>query len=106
MLLISNASTPVLQVQQPKIKLTPFKLETFDEKTEHFPAFSDALKTLIHNNKKLDDVSKFLYLRTALSEEPLRVIHSLEVVSSNYEAAWSLLKKRYQNKKLMIYNHI
>lgn len=41
---------------------------------------------------KLSNVAKFMYLRSALSEEPLCFTQSLEITSYNYATAWSLLK--------------
>lgn len=44
------------------LKLHALKLEMFDEKPEHYPAFSDDFRSLIQNNNKPDDVAKFMYL--------------------------------------------
>lgn len=88
------------------VKLPVLQLEKFDGKSEHFTAFYEAFQSLVHNNSKLDNVARFLYLRSCLSQDALRVIKSLEVTSANYQVAWDLLKRRYLNANLMIHNHI
>lgn len=95
---ITNASSIV--------KLPVLKIQTFDGKPENFPSFYESFKSLVHNNSQLDDMSKYLYLKSCLSPEPSKVIEHLDVVSSNYQVALTLLEKRYKNKKLLIHNHV
>ncbi|XP_011858745.1 PREDICTED: uncharacterized protein LOC105556271 [Vollenhovia emeryi] len=46
------------------------------------------------------------YLKASLSGEAGTVISSLEISDANYNAAWSLLKERYDNKRVIVQNHI
>lgn len=64
-----------------KVQLPQLKLEKFDGKSENFTSFSDQFKSLIHNNKKLDDTARFIYLKSFLSEDPLKVIQSIELTA-------------------------
>lgn len=88
------------------VKLPVLKLSIFDGKTEQFPSFYEGFKSLVHKNKRLDDMSRFLYLKSCLDKEATKVIEHLEVVSSNYQVALSLLEKRYKNKQVLVHNHI
>lgn len=88
------------------VKLPVLKIKTFEGKTEQFPSFYESFKSLIHNNKQLDDMSRFLYLKSCLGTEASKVIEHLDVVSSNYNVALQLLEKRYTDKRLLIHNHV
>lgn len=61
----------------------------------------DAFQSLIHDNRKLSDVQKFQYLHSTL-----QVINSLNTSTENYLIAWDLLKRHYENKKLIINTHL
>ncbi|XP_018405678.1 PREDICTED: uncharacterized protein LOC108782026 [Cyphomyrmex costatus] len=89
-----------------KIKLTQLKLPQFDGSYDKWPKFHDMFKSLIHSDKQIDTIAKFQYLQGSLSGEALTVLDGLDVLEANYEAAWELLVKRYQNKGLMIHKHI
>lgn len=54
----------------------------------------------------LSTIQKFYYLRSSLKDEAARVIQNLEISIDNYEVAWTLLRNRYANKKLLIKKHI
>lgn len=54
----------------------------------------------------ISPIQKYHYLRAALSGEASEVIKSLEFVGENYNAAWELLCDRYNNNRLLIYNHV
>lgn len=90
-----------MQVKYPQINLPIFH-GAYDE----WLNFYDTFKSLIHNNVALSDIEKFHYLKSCLRSEAIQVVKSLEVSSSNYAIAWNLLKDRFQNKRLIINNHI
>jgi len=62
--------------------------------------------SIIHSDIKIDSIAKFHYLQSSLTGEALKVLDGLEISAINYEAAWELLNKRYQNNNLMIHKHI
>jgi len=88
------------------VKLPKIKLPHFDGSYENWSIFYDTFQSLIHKNNKISDIEKFHYLRGALKDSAAKVIQHLEVSAMNYQSAWSLLEKRYENKSLMIHNHI
>ncbi|CAH2083790.1 unnamed protein product [Euphydryas editha] len=51
-------------------------------------------------------VHKFHYLRAALKSSASLIIQSLDITANNYPIAWQLLTDRYDNTRLLIYNHL
>lgn len=88
------------------IKLPPLKLPPFDGDSNKWLEFRDMYLSLIHNNENIDDISKFHYLKTYLEGSAKAVINSVNVSGNNYQIAWSLLCDRYNNKRLLINEHI
>lgn len=89
-----------------KVKLPQLKLPHFDGSYDKWPKFHDMFKSLIHTDKQVDTIAKFQYLQGSLSGEALTVLDGFDMSEANYEAAWELLIKRYQNKGLMIHKHV
>jgi hypothetical protein len=54
---------------------------------------------MVHTNQQLTPVQKLQYLRNSLSDEPEAFIRHLCVTNKNYEPAWQLLCKRYDNNR-------
>lgn len=92
--------------QRRKVKLPQLKLPQFDGSYEKWPTFRDMFNSIIHTDDSIDTIAKFQYLQGSLTGEALKVVEGLEVSIENYESAWNLLVKRYQNKILMIDKHI
>ena len=45
-------------------------------------------------------IQRFQYLRSSLTSDASAVISSLELLDANYDVAWSILRKRYDNKRV------
>ena len=54
----------------------------------------------------LTNTQRFQYLIASLSGEAADQIHALELTDSNYEVAWSLLRARYDNTRVIVYTHL
>ncbi|XP_057656751.1 uncharacterized protein LOC130894154 [Diorhabda carinulata] len=63
-------------------------------------------KSIIHNNSDISEIQKFHYLRLSLKGEAADIIHSLEISAANYDIAWKLLTERFENKVLLVNNHV
>lgn len=63
-------------------------------------------KALVHENRDLSKIQKLYYLRASLKGIAVEVIHSLESSADNYEVAWSLLRERFEHKKLITSQHM
>ncbi|KAJ8983758.1 hypothetical protein NQ317_017861 [Molorchus minor] len=80
---------------------------------QHFPVVTkngwnlrDKFETLIHKNNSIGDIQKFYYLRASLDGMARQIIQSLEFSAVNYKIAWDTLCKRFDNKHLLIQNHL
>lgn len=88
------------------VKLPTINLPSFSGSYEDWFPFYDTFNSLIHNDSTLLDIQKFHYLKSCLKGEAANVLHCLEISSNNYQIAWEMLENRYNNKRLIIQNHI
>lgn len=88
------------------IKLPTISLPKYNGIYQNWLEFRDTFRSLIHDNSAISNVQKFHYLRASLEGDASSVIKSLELSCSNYEVAWNTLLERYDNDKLLIYNHV
>lgn len=57
-------------------------------------------------NVQLLNIQKFHYLRLSLQGVAADTIKSLQVCDINYKLAWQLLTERFENKHLLVNNHM
>lgn len=88
------------------VKLPTIQLPKFDGTYELWLEFRDTFDSLIHTNNKIVDIQKHHYLRASLQGNAAAIIKSIEFSSSGYNLAWEAVCERYNNKKLLIHNHI
>jgi hypothetical protein len=88
------------------VKLPTIQLPKFSGSYEGWLEFHDTYCSLIHSNDDIDDVNKFHYLRASLEGAAALVIQSIEFSSKNYRIAWDLLCERFNNKRLLVQNHV
>ncbi|XP_059049992.1 uncharacterized protein LOC131844999 [Achroia grisella] len=81
------------------LKLPVIKISLYDGNMNQWLEFRDMYLSLIHNNERIDDVTKFHYLKSYLTGSAAAVISSVTVSANNYNIAWSLLCERYNNKE-------
>ena len=91
---------------QAMIKLPALDIPNFSGRYEEWSSFYDIFVALIHTNRSLTAIQKFFYLRSVLSDDAKDCIKCLETTAVNYEAAWSSLITRYNNKKILIQTHV
>ncbi|XP_075977746.1 uncharacterized protein LOC142977620 [Anticarsia gemmatalis] len=83
------------------VRLPKIVLPTFSGKYTEWSSFRDLFISLVHNNKRLDDVQRLHYLKTQLSGEAEQLIRHVPITESNYKKCWELLEHRFNNKKFM-----
>ncbi|XP_055590966.1 uncharacterized protein LOC129743049 [Uranotaenia lowii] len=83
------------------VRLPQIKLQTFSGNIDEWMSFRDLYTSLIHWKTDLPDVEKFHYLKGCLQGEPKSLVDSLQITRANYQVAWDLLVKRYNNSKLL-----
>lgn len=88
------------------IKLPIIKLPTFDGNYFSWLEYRDTFQSMIHDVDTIPDINKFHYLRSSLEGSAALVIKAIEFTSDNYQVAWDLLCQRYNNKKILINNHM
>ena len=88
------------------MKLPPLNLPPFDGTTEKWFEFRDIFDSLIHNNISIAPIRKFFYLKGALRGNAASTIQSIETTAANYEVAYKTLIDRYNNKDLIIQEHL
>lgn len=102
----SNQTNVTNNVEVNTIKLPNIQLPKFDGSYNNWLEFRDLYESLIHSNVSINNIQKFHYLRLALIGSAAEVINSLEFSAANYIIAWQLLCERYDNKSMLINNHL
>ncbi|XP_025831267.1 uncharacterized protein LOC112904716 [Agrilus planipennis] len=88
------------------LKLPSISLPTFSGRFENWVEFHDSFDSLINKNPKLSDIHKFYYLLSAVKGDAAQSLKTIKISSENYNIAWDLLKRRFENKKLIVQNSI
>ncbi|XP_072375771.1 uncharacterized protein [Diabrotica undecimpunctata] len=66
----------------------------------------DTFNSIIHTSTELSNIQKFRYLRLSLQGIAAETIRNLDISEATYETAWELLQVRFENKCLLVNNHI
>lgn len=99
--IVNQNRAPAKNIRLPKIDLP-----SFSGIYEEWYPFHDTFHSLIHRDLSITDIQKFHYLKSSLKGEAAEVIQSLEISSENYNEAWQMLNRRYDNKRLIVQKHI
>lgn len=84
------------------IKLPKINIPQFTGNYQDWTSFHDLFVSLIHNKEKVAKVNKLHYLKSYLTGEPEQLLKHLSVTEENYDIAWSTLKNRYNNKRIIV----
>lgn len=90
----------------PSIKLAALQIPVFSGVYSDWAPFYDIYTALVHNNKHLTTIEKFIHLRASLSDYAANCVKNLETTVNNYEHVWNSLVTRYNNKKLLVQTHV
>ncbi|XP_059052238.1 uncharacterized protein LOC131846836 [Achroia grisella] len=105
--LLSNDNTDGSRINNHQlVKLPTINLPKYQGSYDNWLEFHDTFSSLIHSNDNMDEINKFHYLRASLEGSAAVIIQSIEFSASNYAVAWQLLCDRYNNKRLLIQNHV
>ena len=88
--------TVTTQVRLPEVLIKPFNGDLLEYKP-----FIQLFEAVIINNTTLSDVQKFMYLKSFLRDEPLKLIGNLQVTNQNFEIAVNILADRHVIKCLL-----
>ncbi|XP_058982805.1 uncharacterized protein LOC131804242 isoform X3 [Musca domestica] len=90
-----------LKEESQAVELKRIQIPCFNRNMEEWSSFHDLFKKLVDRNAQLSEVQKLYYLKTNLRGEAFRLVQHLQVTEANYRAAWELLEKRYDNKRIL-----
>lgn len=93
-------------VTRRRIKLPVTSLPTFDGRHENWLSFKNSFSAMIDIRSDLHDVEKMQYLLSAVTGEAANKIKILTIEGSNYSKAWDLLKRAYEDKRILISRHL
>ncbi|XP_018377648.1 PREDICTED: uncharacterized protein LOC108770510 [Trachymyrmex cornetzi] len=88
------------------VRLPKLSLPSFSGKYDEWFPFRDMFNSVIHLNSALSNAQKLQYLKSSVIGEASNIICSLELSDANYEVAWSRLRERYDNQRVVMQNHI
>lgn len=88
------------------LKLPNINLPTFEGEYDKWITFRDTFEAIIDSNANLTRIQKFYYLQSAVKGSVAQCFQSLSLSNENYDAAWRLLKSRFENKRLIVHHHI
>lgn len=107
---VSRSSSTSVVTDTPEslahVRLPKLNLPLFSGKYDEWYPFFDTFNSIIHSNTSLTDIQRLQYLRASLAGDASNVISTLEISAINYAVAWKLLQERYDNKRVIVQNHI
>ncbi|KOX67764.1 hypothetical protein WN51_08192 [Melipona quadrifasciata] len=102
----TSSSARHLQVTLASSATSETSLPQFHGYRGEWGRFRDSFESLITRNASLSNLERYLYLRSAVKGEPARALKTLPVSGSNYDAAWELLRKRYEDTNELVDYHL
>lgn len=82
----------------PKIALPRIQLPQFSGVYEDWPSFRDLFLSVVGKNPSISNIERFHYLRCVKGSAE-KLIRSLTVTRENYDRAWAILARHFENKK-------
>ncbi|XP_065203969.1 uncharacterized protein LOC135834058 [Planococcus citri] len=79
------------------LKLPKVEIPIFDGTFNNWTSFKNLFTSLVHNNNELDNEAKHHFLQTKVSGDAATMIVNLPTEEDNYEKAWSILLKHYDD---------
>ncbi|XP_049286907.1 uncharacterized protein LOC125765617 [Anopheles funestus] len=89
-----------------KVKLPDIKLPTFNGNSKDWMNFHSIFLSMINDAPQYNGTQKLYYLRTSLSGPALQLIQSIPICEENYNVAWQLLTKHYNDPKKIKQLHV
>jgi hypothetical protein len=86
-------------VNSGRVKLPEIKLPTFGGVVTEWQSFKDLFKSAVHDRTDVAKSNKLSYLKSCLDGDAKQLISSMQSTDDNYDIAWDLLEKRYENER-------
>ncbi|XP_036327306.1 uncharacterized protein LOC118739913, partial [Rhagoletis pomonella] len=94
------------QISTPKSILPKIELPKFDGSFQKWLCFKDLFFTCIVQDSSLSNVQRMHYLKGSLQGEAEAMLRNLNVMEDNFQIAWDMLQKRYDNKRRMVKSYL
>lgn len=78
------------------LRFDKVSMTKFNGDYANWRAFRDQFTMMVHENRQLDNTTKFYFLNQFLEKEPARVIAGIAPTAANYAGAWQTLNERSQ----------
>ena len=88
------------------VRLPKLNLSTFSGKYDEWFMFFNTFNSVIYSNTSFSNTQKFQYLRASLTGGVNTIISSLELSNYDVIVAWSILKDRYDNKRVNVQTYV
>ncbi|XP_050295379.1 uncharacterized protein LOC126735437 isoform X2 [Anthonomus grandis grandis] len=95
-----------VSVKRQNTKLPVIELPKFSGQYDKWLEFRDLYTSLVHKNNCLEPIEKFQYLKATLEGAAAQSIQAINITNENYDLAWDILCQRFENKRLIVHNHI
>lgn len=95
--LVAPADQQAQPAQLAEIKIAAVQIGTFDGSSAKWESFRESYKQVYHLRLSMPAVQKLQHLKSCLRGEAEELVANFSLTNENYEAAWSLLKQRYDN---------
>lgn len=91
----------VHEAAPPNFKLPPIKIRTFKGNLEDWPEFKATCNSVFTD--AIPEVQRLQYLKDVLVDEPLELVRHITPYEGAFNAAWMILKNRYDNTRAIVY---
>ncbi|XP_050340313.1 uncharacterized protein LOC126766604, partial [Bactrocera neohumeralis] len=90
-----------------KLELPKIELQKFSGEFREWQQFKELFEEYVHNNEDISDSKKMSYLKSCLQgDAKLMVSHLITGSGANYNTAWELLARRYDNVRKQFNDNI
>ena len=86
-------------------RLPDAKVPIFDGNYEEWLSYKNAFLSIV-NTQTVDDVVKFIHLRSSLTGEALNKVNIFDIRGENYAKAWKTLVDTYERKRILVSKHM
>ncbi|KAG5866658.1 hypothetical protein JTB14_018603 [Gonioctena quinquepunctata] len=92
--------------QKSTVRLPKLELKHFNGDISAWPSFWEQFRTVVHENKELDAITKFNYLQSVLVGKAAATISGLTPTAACYNDSIEMLKSEYGNNDRIIDSYV
>lgn len=101
--ILGDKNRPITSaISNSQFSLPKLTLPQFSGNVSEWKGFISLFDRMIHNNVEIDNGLKIEYLKSCLKGEAFKIISHIDATPDNYTTCYDLLRKRYENKRLIM----